>query len=112
MLDYHRQNQKSFKSTRICFPMWLRFKAMNAINQTKGLEEERHKSVNEVMKMGMYESEALVCQNVVTSFPLPQDMWPNKREGIDEQKYHYIQIPLDVEVVDGFAMDYHIALFF
>lgn len=55
-------------------------------------------------------------QNVKISSlpPLPyyKKMWPNVREGKDDQNYHFTQIPLDVEVVDGFAMNYHIVLFF
>lgn len=39
-------------------------------------------------------------------------MWPNKREGGGEQNYHHIQIPSNVEVVNGFALDYHILIFF
>lgn len=44
--------------------------------------------------MGVYEHEALECQNIVTSFSfLPQGMWPNKRGSRDQQNYHCTQIP-------------------
>lgn len=39
-------------------------------------------------------------------------MWPNKREGSGEQNYHQTQIPSDVEVVNGFALDYHVVIYF
>ena len=38
-------------------------------------------------------------------------MWPNKN-NIGEQHFYHTQIPLEIEVCDGFAMDYHMVLFF
>ena len=38
-------------------------------------------------------------------------MWPSVSEfGV--HNFHYTQIPSDIDVCEGFAMDYHIALFF
>lgn len=42
-------------------PLWLGFKAMNALNQVKGYEEVKHKSVSELMRMGMTENESSEC---------------------------------------------------
>ena len=42
--------------------LWLGFKAMNALNASKGLAEVPHKSVTELVKIGMNEKEALECQ--------------------------------------------------
>ena len=93
-------------------PLWLGFKARNALNASKGLAKVSHKSVSELVKMGMYESEALECQDCIPAYPyVPQELWPNKN-ALGKQNYHHTQIPSDIEVSDGFAMDYHVALFF
>ena len=42
---------------------------MNALNSSKGLAKESHKSVSELIKLGMYENEALECQDCITSYP-------------------------------------------
>ena len=92
--------------------MWLGFKAMNALNASKGLEEIPHRSVTELVKGGMSEKEALECQNCVSSYPfVAQEIWPSA-DDLGQQHSHHTQIPSDIEVCDGFAMDYHIALFF
>ena len=92
--------------------LWLGFKAMNALNESRGCEEVAHKSVSELVKLGMSEKEALECQDCVPSYPfVPQGIWPSTN-NLGEQNYHHTQIPSEVEVCDGFAMDYHIALFF
>ena len=92
--------------------LWLGFKAMNALNASRGLEEIPHKSVTELVKSGMSEKEALECQNCVTSYPfVAQEIWPSA-DDLGQQHFHHTQIPSDIEVCDGFAMDYHIALFF
>lgn len=85
---------------------------MNTLNQAKGYEEVGHKSVSKLMRMGMSENEASECQNVITCCPyVPQELWPSTRDDRSEQNYHLTQIPTDIEIVDGFAMDYQIALF-
>ena len=91
--------------------LWLGFKAMNALNASKGIEEVAHKSVSELMRMGMSDKEALECHDCITSYPyVVQEMWPNTNEfGV--QNFHHTQIPSDVYVFEGFAMDYHVALF-
>ena len=93
-------------------PLWFGFKAMNALNLSKGLAKESHKSVSELIKLGMYENEALECQDCITSYPyVSQVLWPNKNI-LGKQNFHHTQIPSDIEVSEGFAMDYHVALFF
>ena len=93
-------------------PLWLGFKAMNALNESNNLAKESHKSVSELVKMGMYEGEALECQDSIISYPyVPQEVWPNKN-NLGKQNFHHTQIPSEIETSDGFAMDYHIALFF
>ena len=53
--------------------LWLGFKAMNALNESRGCEEVAHKSVSELVKLGMSEKEALECQDCVPSYPfVPQ----------------------------------------
>ena len=85
---------------------------MNALNASKGLGEVAHKSVSELVKMGMNEKEALECEGCVSSYMyVAQEVWPSKND-LGEQNYHSIQVPSDVDVCDGFAMDYHIAWFF
>ena len=60
-------------------PLWLGFKAMNALNSNKGLPKESHKSVSELIKLGMYENEALECQDCIPSYQfVSQELWPNK----------------------------------
>jgi hypothetical protein len=94
------------------YPLWLGFKAMNALNASKGSAKENHRSVSELVKNGMDEDEALECQNCITSYPyVPQELWPNKY-NIKEQNFYFTQIPSEIEVFEGFAMDYHVALFF
>ena len=94
------------------FPLWLGFKAMNALNASQGLAKESHRSISELVKNGMYEDEALECQDCITAYAyVPQQLWPNKY-NIEEQNYHFTQIPSEIEVFEGFAMDYHVALFF
>ena len=94
------------------FPLWLGFKAMNALNASQGLAKESHRSVSELVKSDMYEDEALECQDCIPAYPyVPQELWPNKYI-IEEQNFHFIQIPSEIEVFEGFAMDYHVALFF
>ena len=93
-------------------PLWFGFKAMNALNLSKGLAKESHKSVSELIKLGMYENEALECQDCITSYPyVSQVLWPNKNI-LGKQNFHHTQIPSYIEVSEGFAMDYHVALFF
>ena len=48
--------------------LWLGFKAMNALNVSKGLDEVAHRSVSELVKFGMSDKEALECQNCVSSY--------------------------------------------
>jgi hypothetical protein len=94
------------------YPLWLGFKAMNALNASKSLAKESHRSVSELVKNGMYEDEALECQDCITAYPyVPQELWPNKY-NLEEQNFHFTQIPSEIEVFEGFAMDYHVALFF
>ena len=71
------------------YPLWLRFKAMNALNSSKGLAKESHRSVSDLVKNGMYEDEALECQDCITAYPYEsQELWPNKY-NIDEQNFHF-----------------------
>ena len=80
------------------FPLWLGFKAMNNLNESQGLPKESHKSVSELIKIGMYESEALECQDCIPSYPyIAQELWPSKN-NLGVQNYHYTQIPSEVEV--------------
>ena len=106
------KNKTKPNSSGKYFPLWLGFKAMNALNASKGLPMDSHKSVSDLIKIGMYENEALECQDCVTSYPyVTQEEWPGKNY-LGEQNYHDTQIPSEVEVCNGFAMDYHVALFF
>ena len=82
------------------------------MNASKGLAEVPHKSVTELLKIGINENEALECQGCVSSYPyVPQKLWPYKND-VGEQNYHSTEVPSDIDVCDGFAMDYHIVLFF
>ena len=40
-----------------------------------------------------------------------KNLWPNKNI-LGKQNFHHTQIPSEIEVSEGFAMDYHVALFF
>ena len=95
-------------------PFWLGFKALNMTNQGKGYPKDEVKFVSQLVLDGMSKEEALECMDAVSSFPFViQEEWPSKREGEDGQHFNITQIPLDVEVnVNGFAPDYHIAIFF
>ena len=85
---------------------------MNALNANKCLDKVSHKTVTELVKMDMSEKEALECQGCVSSYPyVPQELWPYKND-LGEQNYHSTQVPSDIDVCDGFVMDYYIALFF
>ena len=53
------KNRSSSQSKTL--PLWLGFKAMNALNASNNLTQENHKSVSELVKIGMYEKEALEC---------------------------------------------------
>ena len=89
--------------------LWLGFKALNA---SKGLDMIPHKSVSELVKSGMSDKEALESQNCVPSYPyVPQEMWPSM-DDLGTQNFHHTQVPSDVDVCEGFSMDYHVALFF
>ena len=93
-------------------PLWFGFKAMNALNASNKLAKENHKSVSELVRMGMYEGEALECQDSNVSYPyVTQELWPSKNK-LGKQNYHHTQIPSEIETLDGFAMNYHVALFF
>lgn len=71
VLETNKKKNASKKNTHL----WLGFKALNALNASKGLEEIAHKSVSELVKFGMSEKEALECQNCVPSYPhVPQEM--------------------------------------
>lgn len=60
----------------------------------------------------MSDKETLECQDCVPSYPyVSQEMWPSMND-IGEQNFHHTQIPSDIDVCNGFAMNYHIALFF
>ena len=92
--------------------LWLGFKALNALNESKGLDMVTHKSVSSLVLGGMSDKEALECQNCVPSYPyVPQEMWPNM-DDLGTQNFHFTQVPSDVDVCEGFSMDYHVALFF
>ena len=85
---------------------------MNVLNTNKGIEEVAYQSVSEIMKIGMSEKEAFECQHCVPSYSyFPQKIWLSVNE-LEIQNYHQTQIPSDVDVHEGFAMDYHIELFF
>lgn len=85
---------------------------MNALSASKGLPKETHKSINDFVKLEMYENEALECQDSIPTYMyVAQDAWRNKNE-IGKQNFHHTQIPSDIEVCDGFAMNYYVALFF
>ena len=60
----------------------------------------------------MNDKNALEYHDCITSYPyVVQEMWPNTNEfGV--QNFHHIQIPSDVDVFEGFAMDYHVVFFF
>lgn len=108
VVEKNKNKNASKKNTHL----WLGFKALNALNESKGLGQIAHRSVSELVKFGMSEKEALECQNCVSSYPyVPQEMWPSIND-LGEQDYHHTQIPSGIDVCDGFAMDYHIALFF
>ena len=69
-------------------------------------------SVSKLVKLRIYENEALECQDCNSFYPyVLQEVWPNKNE-LGEQYFDHTQISLDIEVCDGFTMDYHVALFF
>lgn len=71
-----------------------------------------HKSVRSLILGRMNDKEALECQNCVPSYPyVPQEMWPHV-DDLGAQNFHHTQISSDVNVCEGFSMDYHIALFF
>jgi hypothetical protein len=71
--------------------LWLGFKALNALNANKELDEIAHSSVSELVKSGMCEKEALECQNCVPSYPyVLQEMWPSTND-LGEQNYHHTQ---------------------
>lgn len=60
----------------------------------------------------MYEIETLKCQNYILSYPyILQDMWPNKN-NLGDQFFHHSQMSLEIKICDGFAIDYHVTLFF
>lgn len=62
--------------------------------------------------MGMNHKETLECQNMIVLFSsVMQEIWPNKRGNKGGQNLHVTQIPSYVEVMNRFAMNYHIALF-
>ena len=62
--------------------------------------------------MGMYESEALECHDSIISYPyVLQELWPSKN-NLGKQNYLHTQISSEIETCEGFAMDYHVALFF
>ena len=47
--------------------------------QIEVLPKKNYKSVNELVKLGMYENEALEYQNNVVSYAyVPKELWPNK----------------------------------
>ena len=85
---------------------------MNALNASNKLAKEGQKSVSELIRMGMYKSEALECYDSIVSYSyVSQELWPSKNNLV-KQDYHHTQIPSEIETCDGFAMDYHVALFF
>lgn len=52
------------------------------------------------------------CHNNITSLHIcTTKMWPIK-DNVAEQNYHYIQIPWNIEVNKGFAVNCHLVLFF
>ena len=52
---------------------------MNVLNSNRGFAKKNYKSVNELVKLGMYENEALECQNNIISYSyVPKKLWPNK----------------------------------
>ena len=92
--------------------LWLGFKVMNVLNISKGFDEVANRSESEHVKFGMSDKEALKCQNCVSSYlHVPQKMWPSVND-LRVHNHHYTQIPSDIDVCEGFAMYYHIALFF
>ena len=85
---------------------------MDALNASKCMEEIAYQSMSELLKLGMNEKKTLECQNCILYYShVPQEMWPSVNEH-GMQNYHQTQILSDVDVFEGFAMDYHIALFF
>ena len=107
------EKNKNKNNTSTKYPsLWLGFKALNALNASKGLDMMPHKSVSSLVLGGMSDKEALECQNCVPSYPyVSQEMWPSV-DDLGGQNFHHTQVPSDVDVCEGFSMDYHIALFF
>jgi hypothetical protein len=50
--------------------LWLGFKAMNALNASKGLDEIAHSSVSELVKIGMCEKKNIRVFELWTVLPL------------------------------------------
>ena len=68
--------------------------------------------MSEFVKGEMNVKEALKCQNCVPSYPyVPQEMWPNI-DDLETKKIHLIKVLSDIDVCEGFSMNYHISLFF
>lgn len=56
--------------------------------------------------------EALECQNCVPSYQyVPQEMWPNI-DDLETQNFYLIQVLSDIDVCEGFFMNYHVFLLF
>ena len=92
--------------------LWLGLKALNALNANKRLDMIPHKSMSKLVKSGMSDKEALEYQNCVPSYLyVPQEMCPSM-DDLGTQNFHHTQIPSDVDVYEGFSMDYHLVLFF
>ena len=82
------------------------------MNVSKIFDIIAYKSVSELVKGGMNVKEALECQNCVSSYPyVPQEMWPNIND-LETQNFHLIQVLSDIDVCEGFSMNYHVSLFF
>jgi hypothetical protein len=80
------------------FSSWLEFKAINALNSNKYILKKTHKYDSELVKLGIYGSEALKCQDSNPAYPyVAHEIWPNKNK-IRQQNFHHIQISSNIEV--------------
>ena len=111
-------SQKKVKGKEIQFqrpPFWLGFHALNLLAKEKDAPMEPSHSVSQLVRMGVSNEEALDWVQSEPAFPyVLQEEWPSKRtDGKEGNHYNLTQLPHELEVDEfGFALDYHVAIFF
>ena len=111
-------SQKKVKGKEITIPrpsFWLGFHALNLLAQENNQPMEPSHSVSQLVRMGVSHEEALDWIMSEPAFPyVLQEEWPLKRmDGKEGNHYNLIQLPHELEVDEyGFALDYHVAIFF